>query len=228
MVPLGRRKAGSPITYRLGIDVRDHSTDWVALGQKRGVESQLASGTVDSAVALVDGELRAGSQVPAGVPVTTDFAQHLGDAKPVMVEGTPYGVESLIGHLVASVVTDARAKVGSDPGAVVFVHDDDLDNYRLGLWAEAGRLAGIPLASLTLLSRSEALAHTVAGASGVAFSTPFTYDAAVVRARPLAVTSTDAMVDGVHFRLGVTAIAADAGHRALAAALSVASGWVVS
>jgi thiamine-monophosphate kinase len=46
-------------------------------------------------------------------------------------------------------------------------------------------------------------------------------DAAVVRARPFVVTSVDAMVDGVHFRLdhpGVTA--ADAGHRALAAALS--------
>jgi thiamine-monophosphate kinase len=45
-------------------------------------------------------------------------------------------------------------------------------------------------------------------------------DAAVVRARALSVTSTDAMVDGVHFRLGETASAADAGHRALAAALS--------
>ena len=45
-------------------------------------------------------------------------------------------------------------------------------------------------------------------------------DAAVVRSRALAVTSTDAMVDGVHFRLGETASAADAGHRALAGALS--------
>ncbi len=45
-------------------------------------------------------------------------------------------------------------------------------------------------------------------------------DAAVVRARALSVTSTDAMIDGVHFRLGTTASAADAGHRALAAALS--------
>jgi thiamine-monophosphate kinase len=46
-------------------------------------------------------------------------------------------------------------------------------------------------------------------------------DAAVVRARPFAVTSIDALVDGVHFRLdhpGMTP--ADAGHRALAAALS--------
>jgi thiamine-monophosphate kinase len=45
-------------------------------------------------------------------------------------------------------------------------------------------------------------------------------DAAVVRAGALAVTSVDAMVDGVHFRLGATASAADAGHRALAGALS--------
>jgi thiamine-monophosphate kinase len=46
-------------------------------------------------------------------------------------------------------------------------------------------------------------------------------DAAVVRARPYAVTSIDAMVDGVHFDLGHPRVTpADAGHRALAAALS--------
>ncbi|HEY5144541.1 MAG TPA: thiamine-phosphate kinase [Solirubrobacteraceae bacterium] len=46
-------------------------------------------------------------------------------------------------------------------------------------------------------------------------------DAAVVRARPFAVTSVDAMVDGVHFRLDLPGVTpADAGHRALAAALS--------
>ena len=166
-------KTGAAITYRLGIDIRERSTDWVALGNKGGVESLLARGSVDSVVALINGELRAGSQVaaadPAGVKrVTTDFAQRLGDAKPIMVDGTPYGVESLIGHLVASVVTDARAKVGSEPGAVVLVHDDDLGDYRLGLWAEAGRLAGIPLVELTLLSRSEALVQSVVDSSGSA------------------------------------------------------------
>src|ERR671931_1223772 len=45
-------------------------------------------------------------------------------------------------------------------------------------------------------------------------------DAAVVRARPFAVTSVDAMDDGVHFRLGAGATAEDAGWRALAAAAS--------
>lgn len=46
-------------------------------------------------------------------------------------------------------------------------------------------------------------------------------DAAVVRARPLCVTSVDALVDGVHFRLhDGWASAAEVGHRALAGALS--------
>lgn len=45
-------------------------------------------------------------------------------------------------------------------------------------------------------------------------------DAAVVRAQPLAVTSVDMMVDGVHFRLGGPVTPEAVGHRALAAALS--------
>jgi len=46
-------------------------------------------------------------------------------------------------------------------------------------------------------------------------------DAAVVRARPLCVTSVDAMIDGVHFRLDDGwATPAEVGHRALAGALS--------
>src|SRR4029450_13799939 len=44
-------------------------------------------------------------------------------------------------------------------------------------------------------------------------------DAAVVRARPLAVTSIDTVVDGVHFRLA-THSPADVGWKALATALS--------
>jgi thiamine-monophosphate kinase len=44
-------------------------------------------------------------------------------------------------------------------------------------------------------------------------------DAAVVRARPYAVTSVDTMVDGVHFRIGQLS-GEEIGHRALAGALS--------
>ena len=45
-------------------------------------------------------------------------------------------------------------------------------------------------------------------------------DCAVVRAGGVAAVSTDVMVDGTHFRLGQGWTARDAGHRALAGALS--------
>ena len=59
----------------------------------------------------------------------------------------------------------------------------------------------------------------VLGPPGEQVVTPSGDDAAVVRARAFSVTSIDTMVDGVHFRLG-EASPADAGHRALAGALS--------
>jgi thiamine-monophosphate kinase len=65
----------------------------------------------------------------------------------------------------------------------------------------------------------EAIARAIAGEAPGRLVVGSGDDAAVVRARPYAVTSIDAMVDGVHFRLG-QASPADAGHRALAGALS--------
>ena len=69
------------------------------------------------------------------------------------------------------------------------------------------------------LALIEAIERALAGSAPERLVRPSGDDAAVVRARPYAVTSIDAMVDGVHFRLG-QASPADAGHRALAAALS--------
>ena len=65
----------------------------------------------------------------------------------------------------------------------------------------------------------EAVERALEGSAPERLVRPPGDDAAVVRARPYAVTSIDMMVEGVHFRLG-QASPADAGHRALAAALS--------
>jgi len=81
------------------------------------------------------------------------------------------------------------------------------DPREAGAPASAGELSLIAAFEQLLSPRSERVVRWVGD------------DAAVVRARPFVVTSVDAMIDGVHFRLdhpGVTA--ADAGHRALAAA----------
>jgi thiamine-monophosphate kinase len=69
------------------------------------------------------------------------------------------------------------------------------------------------------LALIEAIERALEGTATERIVRPPGDDAAVVRARAFAVTSIDQMVDGVHFRLG-QASPADAGHRALAGALS--------
>jgi thiamine-monophosphate kinase len=69
------------------------------------------------------------------------------------------------------------------------------------------------------LALIEAIAAVLARRDGGRIERWLGDDAAVVRGAGRAVTSVDVMVDGTHFRLG-QATAADAGHRALAAALS--------
>jgi thiamine-monophosphate kinase len=71
-----------------------------------------------------------------------------------------------------------------------------------------GELSLIEALETTLAARSERVVRWIGD------------DAAVVEARPWAVVSVDTMVDGTHFRLGQSASPADAGHRALAGALS--------
>ncbi|HEX8121609.1 MAG TPA: thiamine-phosphate kinase [Solirubrobacteraceae bacterium] len=81
---------------------------------------------------------------------------------------------------------------------------------------EAASRGAAPWSELSLVG---AIERALAGTATERIVTPPGDDAAVVRARPYAVTSIDQMVDGVHFRLG-QASPADAGHRALAGALS--------
>jgi thiamine-monophosphate kinase len=82
--------------------------------------------------------------------------------------------------------------------------------------AEDGSRA--PCSELALI---EAIAAELGGPAGERVVRGIGDDAAVVRARPVCVTSMDVMVEGVHFRLGQGwAAPAQVGRRALAAALS--------
>ena len=101
------------------------------------------------------------------------------------------------------------------------------------IWTARGSSTGI--AELSLIESIAAELHRPLGEPGTPTAGPggggastasrllrgMGDDAAVVRARPICVTSVDAMVEGVHFRLGDGwATAAEVGRRALAGALS--------
>ncbi len=148
------------MTCWLGVDVGISSTAWAVVGDTEAI----TGGTVASTVGLAaDGELRGGVEIdtagPSIVNVTTGFFERLGDVAPVVVGGTPYGVEALIGRVLNAVLDATLASQGVAPAVVALSHPDEMDEYRTGLLAEAARLAGIPMSQLRLVSHTQARAN---------------------------------------------------------------------
>lgn len=169
------------MAYRIGIEVGAANTTWATVSRTRGGAEQVDGGTVESIAGVVDGELVVGADIadPALLQdVARSFVDRLGASEAIVLGGTPYGVETLIGRLIASVVRTATDRLGEAPGAVVIVHDDSLDEFRVGLLTEAARVAGVPVADVVMVSRGEARAaapspraptglETVTGAAAV-------------------------------------------------------------
>jgi hypothetical protein len=95
--------------------------------------------------------------VPGSDAPVRGFAERLGDAAPILVGGVPYGAEALVARLLEQVLTEVSVPPGAG-SIVALVHPDDADQYRIGLWVEAVRLAGIAVDRLELVPRGEALA----------------------------------------------------------------------
>ncbi len=135
------------MTYRLGIDVDPARTTWAVIAGTP--ERAPDAGAIDSVVTIV---------LRDDVIMAREFVEKLGQPEPIIIGGTPYGVEALLAKLVAGVVGSATQRQGEGPAAVVLVHPDELDPYRTGLYAEALRLAGVPKGQAFVVSRSEARA----------------------------------------------------------------------
>ncbi len=153
------------MAYRIGIEVGPEQTTWASVNRDASGHERVDGGVIESVAGVVDGEVVVGEDAtdPGRVQeVTRGFVQRLGESDAVMLGGTPYGVETLIGRLVGAANSKATQQLGSAPGGVVIVHDDGLDEFRVGLLTEAARLAGVPLADVVMVSRSEALAASPA------------------------------------------------------------------
>jgi hypothetical protein len=166
------------MAYRIGIDVGSTTTTWATVSRDDGTPERVDGGSVESVAGLIDGALVVGAEASDASRLqesTRGFVDRLGESDAIILGGTPYGAETLVGRLIASVVATASGRLGSAPGAVVIVHDDSLDEFRVGLLTEAARVAGVPMADVVMVSRSAARAaapsaaaaglETVAGAS---------------------------------------------------------------
>lgn len=150
------------MTYRLGIEVGPTTTSWAVVPHPAPPGSSAIGATVASVVAVsTDGRLVAGPEVPTASAmraIAAEFAGRLGAVEPVMLAGTPYGIEALVGHLLASVLRAVHRQQGEWPELLALAHVDELDEYRRGLLAEGARLAGVPLTSVVLVAASRAAA----------------------------------------------------------------------
>ncbi|MEA3511075.1 MAG: Hsp70 family protein [Actinomycetota bacterium] len=72
-----------------------------------------------------------------------EFKRRLGDPIPYLLGGTPYGVEALTGHLMASIVDRVATERGEPPSVVVLAHPAAYGPYKLGFMEDAARLAGV-------------------------------------------------------------------------------------
>lgn len=148
------------MAYRIGIDVGPEQTTWASVNRDASGHERVDGGVIESLVGVVDGEVVVGEGAADQgrvQEVTRGFVQRLGESDAVILGGTPYGVEALIGRLIAAAVHEASQLHGSPPGGVVIVHDDWLDEFRVGLLTEAARVAGVPVTDVVLVSRSDAL-----------------------------------------------------------------------
>lgn len=91
-------------------------------------------------------------RVRGATPIAADHVASLGVPGPVIVDGTPYGREALLGEALRTIIGEA----GADPlDALGLVHDDGADEYRLTLLVEAARLAGVAPDRVVLVPRSD-------------------------------------------------------------------------
>jgi hypothetical protein len=172
------------VGYRLGVEVGSESTVWAIASVEQGGRRLLHVGRVPTVVAPGADRLVAGAEVATAAPgAVSGFGGRVGDTEPIMVAGVPYGVESLVGAVLASVGRTAVAAGGAVPGFdyVVIAHADGLDAYRVGLWREAARVAGVPVASTATVDAAFARATLEAHGASVGVGDEVAAGAALAR-----------------------------------------------
>lgn len=79
-----------------------------------------------------------------------EFKRRLGDPVPIVLGGTPYGAEALMGHLLRYMVDRVVEQEGAPPAKTIVTHPANYGPYKLDLLREAVRLADVgPVEFLT-------------------------------------------------------------------------------
>ena len=141
-------------TYSAAATARDGRLEIFQLGER--------AATIPSIVVLrADGEVLTGEAAERRAlaePTRTgrEFKRRLGDPTPIILGGTPYGAESLLAHLLRSIVLRIGEQLGGPPAAIALCHPASYGEYKIDLLRQAVRQADI--GPVSLLTEPEAAA----------------------------------------------------------------------
>jgi molecular chaperone DnaK len=157
------------VDYSLGIDL---GTTYSAAATARGERLEIfqlgeRAATIPSVIVLrADGEVLVGDAAERRAlsePIRTarEFKRRLGDPTPIILGGTPYGAEALIGHLLGSIVGRVTEQMGGPPAAIVVCHPASYGEYKIDLLRQAVRQADIGPVELITEPQAAALHYAL-------------------------------------------------------------------
>ena len=185
------------MAYHLGVDLgttytaaaveRDGRVQMVTLGNRTVSIPSVVFVTADGTVLVGEAAERRGGAEPERL--AREFKRRVGDPAPVIVGGTPWAAEALMGKVLAWVVQRVSELEGGPPSAIALTHPANWGAYKLDLLQQAARHAGVQVARL--LTEPEAAATAYATNERVPAGSIIavydlgggTFDAAVLRKR---------------------------------------------
>ena len=137
--------------YILGIDLgTTHSAAAIATDAGASIVELGSEGAAIPSVVAVrdDGDLITGEAAVRRARTrperaASEFKRRFGDPVPLVLGGTPYGVEALTARLAASIAGRVSELEGAPPDGIVLTHPATYGRYKLDLLAEVARLADL-------------------------------------------------------------------------------------
>jgi actin-like ATPase involved in cell morphogenesis len=152
------------MAYSLGIDLgttlsaaataRDGRIEIIQLGETATTMPSIVVVRADVEVLVGDAAERGSFNEPART--ARGFKRRLGDPDPIVLGGTPYGVESLLAHLLRAIVARVSDAVGGPPDAIVLTHPASYGPDKIAVLEGAVRQAGLD--TVSFLTEPEAAA----------------------------------------------------------------------
>ncbi|GAA0527829.1 Hsp70 family protein [Saccharopolyspora thermophila] len=170
------------MSYNLGVDLgttftgaaveRSGQVEMLTLGDRAVIVPAVVFVRRDGAVLTGDAAVRRAVADPQRVG--REFKRRLGDPTPLVLGGTPFSAEALLGQVLRDVLDKATETEGEPPEHVVLTRPANWGPYRQELFGEVPKLAGLDEAAT--ITEPEAAAAYYAGKRRVPDEVVAVYD----------------------------------------------------